>query len=99
MTQRKREARHFLSNRPVFTKAKTRNGVYYENSVNYLWYEFLLRNEAYKRYCETRKGTKQISNLFKDFGDIHNTTFKKWWISIGNDLFCEQIDLERVEEI
>ena len=65
----------------------------------YLWFEYLLRNEAYKRYCETKKGTKQIANLYKDFGDIHATDFRKWWSSTGSDLFCEQIELERVEEI
>ena len=72
--------------------------MFYENSVYYLWFEFLLRNEAYKRYCETKKGTKQIANLYKDFGNIHNTTFKEFWNS-KSDLFCEQNDLERVEEI
>ena len=72
--------------------------MFYENSVYYLWFEFLLRNEAYKRYCETKKGTKQIANLYKDFGDIHDTTFKGFWNS-KSDLFCEQIDLERVEEM
>ena len=98
MKQSKRKARHFLYKHPVFTKRKTRSGVFYENSVYYLWFEFLLRNEAYKRYCETKKGTKQIAHLYKDFGNIHNTTFKEFWSS-KSDLFCEQNDLERVEEI
>ena len=45
MTQSKRKARCFLYKHPIFTKVKTRNGVYYENSVYYLWFQFLLRNE------------------------------------------------------
>lgn len=78
MTQSKRKARCFLYKHPVFTKAKTRNGVYYENSVYYLWFQFLLRNEGYKRYCETKKVTKQIANLYKYFGNMHATEFGKW---------------------
>jgi len=74
-------------------------GVWWEDSVYYLWFEYLRRNERYKTYCETKKGTKGIKKLYEDFGDIHSTDFKQWWRKTGSVLFCEQVDLERVEEI
>ena len=99
MAQNTRKTRHFLYKHPLFTKAKSGSGVKYQNCVYYLWFEYLLLNEEYKQYCETKKGTKAVAKLYEDFGDIHNTTFQKWWRTTGQELFCERLDLERVEEI
>ena len=56
---------------------------------------------TYKEYCETKEGvnTKTVEKLYKDFGDIYNIEFKEWWNKRGAELFCEQVDLQRVEEI
>lgn len=64
-----------------------------------MWFAYLRRNEKYKAYCETKKGTKTIAKLYNDFGDIYSVEFKMWWRETGRWLFCEQGDLERVEEI
>jgi len=96
----KKRALHFIYKHPLFGKRKkTESGVWFERSVYYLWYEYLRRNEKYKAYCENKKGTKTIAKLYEDFGDIHSVGFKSWWRERGRFLFCEQVDLQRVEEI
>ena len=99
MVDTKKHAQHFTYKHPLFKRQKTGSGIWYEESVYYLWFEYLRRNEKYKQYCETKKGTKTIEKLYKDFGDIHSIGFKDWWRERGADLFCEQTDLERVKEI
>ncbi len=101
MVDRTKRALHFTYQHPLFRERKTSGGIWYEESVYYLWFEYLRRNEKYKEYCETEKGksTKTVEKLYKDFGDIHNIEFKDWWRVRGAELFCEQVDLERVEEI
>ncbi len=96
----KNRALHFIYKHPLFGKRKeTQSGVWFERSVYFLWFEYLRRNEKYKAYCEKKKGTKTIAKLYEDFGDIHSVEFKSWWKETGRYLFCEQVDLERVEEI
>jgi hypothetical protein len=93
-------ALHFIYKHPLFGKrTKTQSGIRFDRSVYYLWFAYLRRNEKYKAYCETKKGTKTIAKLYKDFGDIYSVEFKMWWRETGRWLFCEQGDLERVEEI
>jgi len=93
-------ARHFQYKHPLFGKrTKTQSGIQFEKSVYYLWFECLWRNEKYRAYCETKKGTKTIAKLYNDFGDIYSVGFKSWWRETGRWLFCEATDLERVEEI
>lgn len=92
-------ARHFNHKHPLFRKQSTDKGVKWSNSIYYLWFEYLRRNEKYKTYCETKRGSKEIKNLYADFGDIYSVDFKQWWRTIGQDLFCEQADLERIEVI
>jgi len=93
-------ALHFIYKHPLFGKrTKTQSGIRFDRSVYYLWFAYLRRNEKYKAYCETKKGTKTIAKLYNDFGDIYSVEFKMWWRETGRWLFCEQGDLERVEEI
>ena len=103
MVDTTKRALHFVNNHPRFTKTKRKKqsnkGVWYEDSVYYLWFEYLRRNSKYKAYCETKKGSKAIAQLYKDFGDIHATEFKDWWNKTGQYLFAESVDLERVEEV
>jgi hypothetical protein len=94
--------RHFKWRHPLFTdlyKRKNLKGVPWRDSIYYLWYEYLKRNEPYKKYCETGKGSKDIKALYEDFGDVHSIYFQKWFRTIGQDLFCEQPDLNRIEII
>jgi len=91
--------KHFIYKHPIKTQNKKLKGVFYKESVYYYWFEFLKRNEEYKHYCETKKGTTAIAALYADFGNVHNYEFMKWFSEIGADLFCERQDLERVKEI
>jgi len=96
----KNRALHFIYKHPLFGKrTKTQSGIRFDRSVYYLWFAYLRRNEKYKAYCETKKGTKTIARLYNDFGDIYSVEFKMWWRETGRYLFCETTDLERVEEI
>jgi hypothetical protein len=56
-------------------------------SVYYYWWEYLRRNEAYRRTCE-RKGKGPLSKLYRDFGDVYGVEFWEWW-KAHVDLFCE----------
>jgi len=73
--------------------------VFYEKSVYYYWFEYLRRNEDYKQHCEEKNGNKQIAKLYDDFGDIYSVDFRKWWKDVGQALFCEKEDLERIQII
>ena len=73
---------NFSREYPLFKKPNERTyegkGVYFENSIYYLWWEFLRRNEEYKKCCET-DGKGPLNELYKDFGDVFNVKFKTWW--------------------
>lgn len=56
-------------------------------SVYYYWWEYLRRNEAYRRTC-ARKGKGPLSKLYNDFGDVYEVAFWDWW-KAHIDLFCE----------
>jgi hypothetical protein len=99
MVDIKRQTLHFIYKHPLFTKTETARGIWYEESVYYLWFEYLKRNEKYRLFCEEQKGSKQTQALYADFGDIHSVPFKQWWRDTGRWLFCEQTDLERVQEV
>jgi len=58
-----------------------------------------LRKLAYENSKTRKKGTKTIAKLYEDFGVIHSVGFKSWWRERGRFLFCEKVDLQRVEEI
>ena len=72
---------NFSREYPLFKKPNERTyegkGVYFENSIYYLWWEFLRRNEEYKKCCET-DGKGPLNELYKDFGDVFNVKFKTW---------------------
>ena len=46
-----------------------------------------------------KEGTEEIAKLYRDFGDLNDYEFMEWFAEIGADLFCENADFERVEEI
>lgn len=82
--------RHFTFHHPLFKKTKTAKGNWWENSIYYLWWEFLRRHDGYKMTCESG-GKGQHANLYADFGNVHDGTFKEWWSKDdrGARLFAE----------
>jgi hypothetical protein len=100
--------RHFAFKHPLFRSERSRAGVWWENSVYYLWWEFLRRHDGYKRTCENG-GKGEYAKLYADFGNVHHVSFKEWWIKRdhGARLFAEPllpnslstINAEQVESI
>jgi hypothetical protein len=82
--------RHFVFKHPLFKKEKTAFGVRWQDSVYYLWWEFLRRHEGYRKTCEVG-GKGQFAGLYKDFGNVFAGDFKTWWSTgdRGAGLFAE----------
>lgn len=74
---------HFLAPYPLFgTKQKPLTLSYQQRSPFYWWWAYLRRNSDYLKCCE-KNGTGKLAPLYKDFGDVREDDFKKWW-SEGN---------------
>lgn len=89
-------ARNFAYPHPTFGRSKLNKlAEPFKNSVYYLWWEFLRRNEDYRRCCESG-GKGKLSKLYADFGDIYATDFKTWWQTNdrGKELFAEARGLD-----
>src|SRR5437016_4192399 len=43
-----------------------------------LWFEFLRLNESYRECC-TNGGSGEHAGLYREFGDIHNVAFDRWY--------------------
>lgn len=85
------KSRHFPYQHPTFgTKANPKPQSFWLRSVYYWWFEYLRRNEAYKKTCLS-KGKGKLAHLYSDFGDVFKTDFRKWWITDerGAVLFSE----------
>ncbi len=85
--------RKFAYQHPTFGRSKVaKSKEPFKNSVYYFWWEFLRRNEDYKKCC-LKGGTGKLSSLFQDFGDVFNTDFKTWWNTDnrGVSLFAEEL--------
>lgn len=82
--------RHFVFKHPLFKKEKTAFGIKWQDSVYYIWWEFLRRHEGYRKTCEAG-GRGKFSDLYSDFGDVSSADFKKWWSEgdRGARLFAE----------
>lgn len=65
------------------------HGTRWDNSVYYLWFEFLKRHEGYRQHCQSGDGA--YAKLFADFGDVHSygDDFRSWFYNYGIDLFAE----------
>lgn len=92
--------RHFTFKHPLFRASSSGGGVRWQDSVYYLWWEFLRRHEGYRQTCE-RGGRGQCSELYEDFGDVHKVNFREWWTegNRGARLFAEPASLGRVIEL
>jgi len=84
-----RAARTFLYKAPI----EHRSGVHPKQSVYYWWYEFLKRNEEYRRCCKS-KGKGRLAKLYKDFGNVFTKSFLEWWYEDhrGVRLFAEPLE-------
>lgn len=85
--------RKFAYKHPTFGRTKVaKNQHPYKNSVYYFWWEFLRRNDAYRKCCKSN-GKGKLKNLYADFGDIFNSDFKTWWNTEnrGVNLFAEEL--------
>ena len=82
--------RHFAFRHPLFRQEQSTSGVRWNNSVYYLWWEFLRRHDGYKRTCENG-GKGEYEKLYADFGNVHQGTFREWWTKDdrGARLFAE----------
>ena len=82
--------RHFSFKHPLFRARRSTSGDWWENSVYYLWWEFLRRHDGYKRTCENG-GKGEYEKLYADFGNVHEGTFREWWTKNdrGARLFAE----------
>ena len=84
---------------PLFTTKKLKQtsnressisgGVYYTDSIYYVWFQYLRASEKYKVVC-AKKGkvkNKAQRDVFTKFGNVNTTDFKKFWSKKGADLF------------
>jgi hypothetical protein len=95
------KSRHFPYQHPTFgTKANPKPQRFWLRSVYYWWFEYLRRNEAYKKTC-LNKGRGKLANLYDDFGDVFKADFKTWWITDerGAVLFSEQLVKDTFEVV
>ena len=82
--------RHFAFRHPLFRQEQSTSGVRWDDSVYYLWWEFLRRHDGYKRTCENG-GKGEYEKLYADFGNVHSGVFRDWWTKDdrGARLFAE----------
>jgi hypothetical protein len=88
----KYEARKFAYKHPTFGRSKTAKASEpFKNSIYYYWWEFLRRNESYRKSC-INNGSGNFTRIYKDFGDVFHTDFKSWWNfnNRGVNLFSEK---------
>ncbi len=87
------QPRHLRGGRVKFGRSKIEKASKpYEQSVYYLWWKFLQLSQKYKECCQN-EGKGELSEMYKDFGDIYATDFKTWW-QTGNrgiNLFGEEL--------
>ena len=95
------KSRHFAYQHPTFgTQAKPKASAFWMRSVYYWWFEYLRRNEDYKKTC-LNKGKGKLRKLYGDFGNVFNVDFKKWWMTTerGAVLFSEPLVKDTFEVI
>jgi hypothetical protein len=91
-----------VSNRSFLYRAPVahRPSIHAEQTVYYWWYEFLKRNEDYRRCCE-RGGKGRMAKLYADFGNVHALSFSHWWQEGGRGerLFAEPAGPIQLQEL
>ena len=80
----------FLADAPNFgTKNNPAKLSLQTRSPYYWWWVYLRRNEDYLKCCESG-GKGKYAKVYKDFGDVREEDFKKWWKEKGIELFSEK---------
>jgi hypothetical protein len=95
---RKTPPRHFPYQHPTFgTDKKPKTPRHWEDTVYYLWWSYLKRNDDYLKTCEAN-GRGKLSALYEDFGDVRGESFKKWWNEDGRgaNLFSNPTTEDRI---
>ena len=83
---------HFLAPHPLFGRSTNRLAdTFQKRSPYYWWWAYLRRSEAYLQCCADG-GAGPLAILYKDFGDVREADFHKWWTAgqRGATLFAEQ---------
>jgi hypothetical protein len=83
--------RHFPYQHPTFGTAKNpKTSSHWKVSVYYWWYEYLKRNDDYRKTCAAG-GKGKSSKVYEHFGDVTKLDFKRWWSEDdrGARLFAE----------
>ena len=89
----------FKAQHPVFGRGSKPLGLaYQQRSPYYWWWEFLRRNEQYSACCAAG-GVGELAQLYADFGDVSNDTFKDWWSKHGFYLFAEKTKPQFLKEL
>lgn len=84
--------RHFLAPTPRFGRVNNRLSIgHQQRSPYYWWWQCLRRNADYIACCD-KGGKGKLAKLYKDFGDVREDNFHKWWTEgeRGVALFAEQ---------
>jgi hypothetical protein len=92
---------HFLAPHPLFgRKSAPRPIEDQQQSPYYWWWAYLRRNSEYLKCCENG-GKGKFAKLYKEFGDVREDNFKKWWTEEqrGASLFAEQVWLMTLTEL
>ena len=94
-------ARHLIGGPVHFGRSKVDKAKEpFKESLHYLWWEYLRRSEKYKSCCEN-KGKGELSDLYKDFGDVFSVDFKTWWETDnrGIRLFYEKNPDDKIRRV
>jgi hypothetical protein len=92
---------HFLAPHPLFGRSSSPRPLRdQQQSPYYWWWAYLRRNAEYLKCCESG-GKGKFAKLYKDFGDVREDNFKKWWTEgqRGANLFAEQAGLMTLTEL
>jgi hypothetical protein len=93
--------KHFLAPTPRFGRVNNRLPVgHQQRSPYYWWWQCLRRNRDYIACCD-RGGKGKLAKLYKDFGDVREDNFHKWWTEgeRGVELFAEKPLSLRLSEL
>lgn len=67
-------------------------------SVRRWWWEYLRLSKDYWLVSQTygRTMDRDLYDLWRKFGDVHNTSFDDWWVKTGSRIFREQTEPPKV---
>lgn len=61
------------------------------------WFNALQLSPYYQLICETNEFPSDLAEkTYRLFGDLRNTSFEKWWVSVGYGIFAEKKPFNKV---